>query len=888
MSLHIDPPEPDPELSDELERAESGPASEPDRRMADLLSEAKEPLSKIRRELQTEGSDESDDLLARINALDYLNTVVGDVGDELPERLGDYRITGLLGRGGMGTVFDAFQESLEREVALKVLAPALTTDLSMRKRFRTEARASASLHHQHIVPVYGFGESGGYLYFTMEKVYGVSLDKHISAARHRKEPVMEPRDLALRFAGVADALDHAHRRGILHRDVKPGNILVHPDGSFALADFGLSKVLGDNSMSMSRTGGFLGTLHYTSPEQAKGGDVSGRSDLYSLGVTMFETLTGELPVKGKTTAAMLQAVLHDTPKRLREVMPKAPKDLDAVLRKLLQKDSEDRYVDGGTLARDLMRVADGEAVRIRRQSMFVLLWRQMRKHPALYASICVASIFLLATLGLWRQQRHEQFDNMLGKALSESEREAGPTFGPNGILGALTGFGFKSDYKTQVTNFLDKARAFSVDDERVQVLREAYGLDPMPGVTRRIRSGHGYEALSDLRFSIDEYAKTGGYTSRDAVTWMLLYRLYVARAVANLTASIANADAAENDLLVATMVRPGAFFPAMLKTFVSWSLRDGKDTDALFAEFDQMQQAPDAPEDAGLAIGSVLLAFAGLERPLDANAMAFGFGFDVRARLFTRGRSLLGARWDEVPSIERSEQEGMVESDLVKVAEEMMRKGGDEAGRALALEQGRMLIGAALADASPLQSWQLVFDLLGAGSMTVFSRDLEIGAKLNGWRDLLLLAPSRVLLKSKEAEFRDLIQTAYGHESQCLAAEAMFEVAVRSTDAYAKCKAWVEADVENPAPYYYRFLSGVLAAPSASSADRVRILSQVGVDAAQALQRAHKVDAGDDMLNRILECLRDASVEAAASEAAGSDAGLGDKWRELRDAFGRG
>src|SRR5690606_37031969 len=138
-----------------------------------------------------------------------------------------------------------------------------------------------------------------------------------------------PLDAARRFAGVADALALAHKRQILHRDVKPGNILVQPDGTLALADFGLSKFLGEASVHLTSVGGFLGTLHYAPPEQARGEPLTPASDLYSLGVTMFEAITGELPLRGDSTEAMLQALLHEEPRRLRDLLPRVPRDLDA-------------------------------------------------------------------------------------------------------------------------------------------------------------------------------------------------------------------------------------------------------------------------------------------------------------------------------------------------------------------------------------------------------------------------------------------------------------------------------------------------------------------------------------------------------------------------------
>src|SRR5690606_2409849 len=380
------------------------------------------------------------------NALEYLDRVVGEIGGDTPERLGEYRIVGLLGRGGMGTVYEAFQDSLERTVALKVLSPSMTSDPRMRRRFRTAARANATLHHQHIVPVYGFGEASGHLYFAMERVEGVSLDKHVSAARHRGGQAMEPREAARRFAGVADALAHAHRRGILHRDVKPGNILVHPDGTLALADFGLSKVVDEQSISRSQHGGCLGTLHYAAPEQARGRPATAASDLYSLGVTIYECVTGRLPLRSESTEALLQALLHEQPRPLRQVLPRAPRDLELVLEKLLAKEPEDRYADGEVLARDLLRVADDEPVHVRRRALPVRVWRVVRKHRLLSATAGVAFCLLLAVLGVWwlllgeeELGRISTHEIQLAKAVARAEGELGRFDGPDGLLESLVG-----------------------------------------------------------------------------------------------------------------------------------------------------------------------------------------------------------------------------------------------------------------------------------------------------------------------------------------------------------------------------------------------------------------------------------------------------------------
>ncbi|MBP8302208.1 MAG: serine/threonine protein kinase, partial [Planctomycetes bacterium] len=205
-----------------------------DARMADMLRGSTSG-AELRRELVSDDTEQASDLLARLDALDFVQQVVGGSSD-VPTRLGDYTIKGLLGRGGMGTVYLGWQEELEREVALKVLSPHFSSDSTMRKRFRAEARATAALHHRHIVPIYDYGESQGMLYFAMERVDGMSLDKHIAAARRSSRLPMDPLEASRRFAGVADALGLAHRRRLLHRDVKPGNILVGSDGTLALTD----------------------------------------------------------------------------------------------------------------------------------------------------------------------------------------------------------------------------------------------------------------------------------------------------------------------------------------------------------------------------------------------------------------------------------------------------------------------------------------------------------------------------------------------------------------------------------------------------------------------------------------------------------------------------
>jgi serine/threonine protein kinase len=694
-----------------------------DLRMADLLADGFRLSPDLRRALRLESGQEADDILGRINVLDFLDSVVGDVGSELPERLGDYRIVGLLGRGGMGTVFEAYQESLERVVALKVLAPSRTADPRMRKRFRTEARANANLHHQHILPVFGFGEAAGHLYFTMERVDGVSLDRHVASARRRGEAAMDPREAARRFAGVADALAHAHRRGILHRDVKPGNILVQPDGSLCLADFGLSKVVGEASLSVSEVGSFVGTLHYASPEQARGQQLTPASDLYSLAVTLYECVTGRMPIDGDTPEAMLDGLLNRDPLPLRRVLPQAPRDLEIVLDKLLSKESEERYPDGEALARDLQRIADDEPVLVRRRSWPSRAWRLVRKHRLLSATLAVAVVLLAVVLVLWRQVLDEdesirvaRYESLLASAVSKAETELGPADGPDALLTVLSGVAVAAPSSdAEVLGLLDRAEQQSDGQTRTRSLRAAYLEDPVPAATAALREGRGQRAreLLDVAIAADE---SRGFLDRDSVTWLRLYRLYLARAVACLTASVSDPDAAADDLLRASFVRPGAFAPAVLAALVRWEITDGaepllKTCDRLLAE---------APPGGDAVVLGMLRALAAPLRPEQASLMPFEVPKSVR-------RSVL--RWLEVEdggappaSLAGTPWAGAIEQALADAAGRAAGSLSDTSVLRGALGDGRALLDSEVDPESPLQAWGVVYDVLDGSLPTVLAR----------------------------------------------------------------------------------------------------------------------------------------------------------------------
>ncbi len=776
--------------------------------MADLLAESGETrLSDVRKELRKESSGESDDLLSRMNALDYLDSVVGQVSSDIPQRLGEYRITGLLGRGGMGTVFEAFQESLEREVALKILAPTMTADPGMRRRFRTEARANAALHHQHIVPVYGFGEASGFLYFTMERVDGVSLDKHVSAARHRGAVAMAPLDAARRFAGVADALGHAHKRGVYHRDIKPGNILVHPDGELALADFGLSKMIGDASVSVSRAG-FLGTLHYASPEQAKGESAGPSSDLYSLGVTMFEVMTGHLPLAGKTTEAILQSLLHGTPRRLREFLPKVGKDLDAVMRKLLHKDPSERYADGEALARDLIRVADGDPVRIRRQSIFVLAWRQVRKHPALSSAVLVAAVLFLVSLGLWRtndqQRTTTRYQNLIAEAMSVAEGEVGSAAGPDRLLESLTGLAVReSPAASRVLGLLEDAARQRPDDPQPDSLRMSYLSDPLPRATMDLLRGRGNDALILLDQAISNLEARSGFAGREEVTWLELYRLYVARAVAKLSVTVSQPDDASKDLIRASLVRPGAYFPRMLGAFLDWKAEEG--AAALLSQVDTL--IAEAPSGAQDAVGAMLLAFSGLSRPIGAGIMPFELSYGQRRQFYARATALLGDQWTSLEDHERQQQAGPIEASLVANAAGALSNLSDRPAANAYLQKGQAELDA-LAPSSVLHSWRLVFALLNSSKSVPELPSgvaMPLSMQMRAWNSLLDLDPPPSLLRRLGSSLEELLARA-GNDPIALEIKAKLELRISEPAiALQAAEEWVQAEADNPSAYLCRF-----------------------------------------------------------------------------------
>jgi serine/threonine protein kinase/tetratricopeptide (TPR) repeat protein len=399
-----------------------------------------------------------------------------------PERLGEYRILREVGRGGMGVVFEAEQESLGRRVALKVLAAPGLKDPRWLLRFRREARAAAQLHHTNIVPVFGVGESDGIQYYVMQFIPGLGLDavlKEVRRLRGMRTELAEGTGAAVagdgtppatdvarslvrwRFAGrqgpgrgngspeaasatgpptesppallpgdsgtcsstrshgqyarsvaligvqVAEALEYAHRQGTLHRDIKPSNLLLDGRGTVWVADFGLAKVA--DSDDLTHTGDVVGTVRYMAPERFDG-RYGPQSDVYSLGLTLYELLALRPAFEESDRRRLIHLVTHAEPPRLRNLEPSVPRDLETIVHKAIDRDPRHRYATAGDLAEDLRRFLDDREIRARRPSPSEQAWRWCRRRPA-EAALGAAVLVLVALAiagGLWAHRQRAE------------------------------------------------------------------------------------------------------------------------------------------------------------------------------------------------------------------------------------------------------------------------------------------------------------------------------------------------------------------------------------------------------------------------------------------------------------------------------------------------
>jgi serine/threonine protein kinase/tetratricopeptide (TPR) repeat protein len=417
-------------------------------------------------------------LFAALLIMEELRPAASDLtGDILacgsaPGRLGDYRILREVGRGGMGVVYEAEQESLGRRVALKVLAAHGLRHPRQLLRFQREARAAARLHHTNIVPVFGAGQSEGLHYYVMQLIPGLGLDAVLDEIKRLRGPRPQPgapsppaadrmraaaevarslmtgqfaaapahdpsderpapsqavpstapaspssvvlpgqagrssatdsagryaRSVALIGVQVAEALDYAHRQGTLHRDIKPSNLLLDGQGTVWVADFGLAKAA--DSDDLTHTGDIVGTVRYMAPERFEG-RCDARSDVYALGLTLYELLALRPAFDRSDRVELIHQVTHEEPPRPRSLDPTVPRDLETVVRKAIEREPNRRYAGAGALAEDLRRFVEGRPIRARRTSPLEHAWRWCCRNPA-WAALAATTLVLVGLAVAW-------------------------------------------------------------------------------------------------------------------------------------------------------------------------------------------------------------------------------------------------------------------------------------------------------------------------------------------------------------------------------------------------------------------------------------------------------------------------------------------------------
>jgi len=431
----------------------AGPSAQPS--LADLVAQALEHIEHhgptALEALCREHPRQATALRARVEQLRAIGFIGAPAAPDrdapLPERIGGFRILSRLGGGGMGVVFLAEQDGLQRQVALKLVRPDLLYFPGARERFAREVEAVARLAHPGIVPVYAGGEDNGIPYYAMERVRGASLEELLAALAGRDpsqltgaelKRVVEllvrkrdgPRDASrsestgstaggqlfagtwtsacLRVArGVAQALQHAHERGVLHRDIKPSNIMLTPDGRVLLLDFGLATAEG--SERLTGTGAQLGSLAWMSPEQLRGehATLDGRTDVYSLGATLYELLTLRSPFTGGDAETTRQRILDGRLIPLRDLNAAVPRDAETVCQRAMDRDRERRYPGALAFADDLDNALELRPVHARRPGPALKLRRWAQRHPTASVGL-VAGLMLFAGGPLayaWQQRQ---------------------------------------------------------------------------------------------------------------------------------------------------------------------------------------------------------------------------------------------------------------------------------------------------------------------------------------------------------------------------------------------------------------------------------------------------------------------------------------------------
>ena len=329
----------------------------------------------------------------------------------VPGNFSDYESLEEIGRGGQGVVYRAHQKTLNRTVALKVIGLGPWTTEAHLKRFRREAEAAASLDHPYIVPIYEVGEEDGSCYFSMKFVEGGQLDEVI---KHTPMPIRSAVEL---IAKLARTVQYAHERGILHRDIKPGNILLDQEGEPHLTDFGLARLV-ETESTITRTLEVIGTPSYMAPEQAAGEmtQVNQSTDIYGLGAVLYQLLAGHPPFAGGTSYGTIQLLLETEPRPLRAWNPKIDRDLSTICLKCLEKDQKRRYPSALALAEDLEHWLKHEPIHAKRSGIFTHARKWVRRNPAIAALI--ASLLAMTAVMGWNVWKSELISRLAPKGIA--------------------------------------------------------------------------------------------------------------------------------------------------------------------------------------------------------------------------------------------------------------------------------------------------------------------------------------------------------------------------------------------------------------------------------------------------------------------------------------
>jgi serine/threonine-protein kinase len=404
-----------------------------------------------------------------------------------------YQVEAMLGHGGMGVVFRARHLRLGRLIALKMALAGSYAGPHERERFRREAEAVAALCHPNVVQVYDVGDADGRSYFTMELMEGGSLARKLSGA---PQP---PRQAAALIATLAGALQAAHEAGVVHRDLKPGNILLTADGTPKVADFGLARRL-DADERLTFSGAFIGTPSYTAPEQALGdrGAVGPRTDVYALGAILYECLTGRPPFRAGTAEATLRQVVADEPVAPRRLNPSVPRDLETVCLKCLHKEPCQRYSSASELADDLRRFERGEPIAARRVGVVGVLRKWARRRPVAAAMLAaVALVAAAGTVGAWLviQQRADARAHQ-----ARADQEALEILGPARVRledgWKAADLAKLADARAEAVSAVDVARSGASAPVREEV--ESFREEAARRLTRAQANRDLTEALVDL------------------------------------------------------------------------------------------------------------------------------------------------------------------------------------------------------------------------------------------------------------------------------------------------------------------------------------------------------------------------------------------------------